>query len=77
MTGSCPPLSDISLLQMRDDITVYDAKFTVYSTYEVLETVNLHLDVTDKISEEDVRKLRQCKDDLHKILSKSWDLGKV
>lgn len=58
-------------------ITVFDAKFIVYSTYEVLHTIRLHLDVTNNISEEDKRRLRQIEEDLQKILSNRWDLGKV
>ena len=62
---------------MTDNITVYEAKFTVYSTYQALISVIYHLNADKTISDEDLRILIRSKDDLQKVLSNKWDLGKV
>lgn len=62
---------------MTDNITVYEAKFTVYSTYEALLTIIYHLQTNPTITKEDLRILIRSKDDLQKVLSNKWDLGKV
>ena len=62
---------------MKDSITVYDAKFTVYSTYQALTSIIYRLNSDHTITDEDLRILIRSKDDLHQVLSNKWDLGKV
>ena len=62
---------------MTDSITVYDAKFTVYSTYQALISIIYRLNTNPTITEEDLRLLIRSKDDLQQVLSNKWDLGKV
>lgn len=62
---------------MKDNITLYDAKFTVYSTYQALQPIIYHLNDDKNITEEDLRMLIRCKDDLQRVLSNKWDLGRI
>ena len=58
---------------MTDNITVYEAKFTVYSTYQALLTIIYRLETNPTITEEDLRSLIRSKDDLQNVLSNKWD----
>ena len=61
---------------MKDIMTLYEAKFTIYSVYKVIEQFDLKASIGKEITEEDIRNINAVKEDLRKICSSTWDLGK-
>lgn len=59
-------------------IGLYEAKFSIYSSLKVIEQVWIHASINEnKISDEDLRLLEICKEDIRNTVVSDWDLTKL
>ena len=57
-------------------MTIYDAKFTVYSCFQLAEKLRNAMREGNIISEKEIRCINMLTDDLRNVMSEKWDLGK-